>query len=155
MRLRTNQIGWLFVAAQVVLLVLLVLLPTKDHWPSNSGLTLVGNVLFYGGILLIVVASTRLGSALTPTPVPTSGGELRTSGLYGLVRHPIYTGVLSVVIGIAIGSRSLVTLAVGIVTIGFFYVKSHWEEQQLRRRYGNYDHYASQTPRFVPRLGRR
>ncbi len=155
MRLTRHQIGWAFVAAQAILLILLVLLPGKDHWPSPLLIDLLGLLLFYGGLLLVVVASLGLGSSLTPTPVPTSGGRLRTSGLYSLVRHPIYTGVLSLVVGIILRSRNVLVLVIGIATIAFFYRKSEWEEQQLRRRYPDYDSYATRTPRFVPRLSRR
>ncbi len=155
MKLTTNQIGWAFVAGQAILLVLLMVLPGASDWPSPFPLYLLGRILFFGGLLLIVVSSLRLGTSLTPTPVPTSGGQLRTAGPYSLVRHPIYTGVLAVVVGIIIRSRSFVVLAVGAATIAFFYVKSNWEEGQLRRRYPDYDAYASRTPRFVPRLNRK
>ncbi len=155
MKLTTNQIGWTFVAGQAILLVLLMVLPGASDWPSPFPLYLLGRILFFGGLLLIVVASLRLGTSLTPTPVPTSGGQLKTGGLYSLVRHPIYTGVLAVVLGIIIRSRSILVLIVGTATIGFFYVKSNWEEGQLRRRYPDYGIYASTTPRFIPRLGRK
>ncbi len=154
MKLTTNQIGWTFVAGQAILLVLLIVLPGASDWPSPFVLKLLGQAFFFGGLLLIVAASLRLGTSLTPTPVPTSGGQLKTGGLYSLVRHPIYTGVLTMVIGIIIRSRSLLVLVIGVATIGFFYVKSSWEEGQLRRRYADYDAYASRTPRFVPRFGR-
>ena len=154
MKLTINQIGWAFVAGQAILLVLLIVLPGASDWPSPFALYLIGRVFFFGGLLLIVIASMRLGTSLTPTPVPTSGGQLKTAGLYSLVRHPIYTGVLAVVIGIIIRSRSFLVLVVGVVTIGFFYVKSSWEEGQLRRRYPDYGLYASKTPRFIPRLTR-
>lgn len=155
MKLTTNQIGWAFVAGQAILLVLLIVLPGAGDWPSPLPLFLIGRVLFFGGLLLIVAASLRLGTSLTPTPVPISGGQLKTGGLYSLVRHPIYTGVLAVVLGIIIRSRSFVVLVIGAATIGFFYVKSSWEEGQLRRRYPDYGIYASRTPRFIPRLNRK
>jgi len=147
-----RRLGWLFVAAQVVLLVSLVLLPGGSAWPTPGWVEGVGLAISLFGALLAVVASRRLGPALTPTPVPTERGELTTAGLYGLVRHPIYTGVLSIVLGIVVRSGSVLVLAVGAVTLVFFTVKARWEEGQLLARYPTYRSYASTVPRFFPSL---
>lgn len=150
MPLITKQKGWAFVLGQALVLGILIVLPGRSDWPSYAPVRLLGSALFFGGLALVLFAGTRLGSALTPTPVPTSSAQLNTSGLYGLVRHPIYSGVLSIVIGMVLRSRSFVTLAVGITAVAYFYWKSSWEEQQLRDRYPEYDAYARRTPRFVP-----
>lgn len=142
--------GWLFVAGQIVLLVALVLLPGRDDWPTPSWVWMIGQAAVIGGFSVIVVASLRLGSGLTPTPVPNARGQLVTGGLYRFVRHPIYTGVLLIVIGLTIRSGSYITLAVAVVTVVFFDRKAAWEEARLRERYDGYASYAARTPRFVP-----
>jgi protein-S-isoprenylcysteine O-methyltransferase Ste14 len=150
-----SAVGWAWVAGQVVLLVALVLLPGRDDWPTPTWLRLIAQVVFVAGIVVLVVASLRLGRALTPTPVPTASGELQTSGLYRYVRHPIYSGVLLVVIGMTLRSGSVVTLAVAVIAVVFFDRKARWEEARLVERYPDYAPYADRTPRFVPRLRRR
>ena len=142
--------GWAFVAGQAVLLVALVVLPGRDDWPTPSWVRLVGQVLVVAGFVLMIVASLRLGRGLTATPVPNARGQLITGGLYQYVRHPIYSGVLLVVVGLTVRSGSFVTLSVAIVTVVFFDRKARWEEAQLRERYPDYAEYASHTPRFVP-----
>lgn len=142
--------GWAFVAGQVVLLVALVLLPGRDDWPTPSWLWMVGQVLVLAGFVLMIVASLRLGRGLTATPVPNARGQLITGGLYRYVRHPIYTGVLLVVVGLTLRSGSFVTLAVAVVTVVFFDRKARWEEARLRERYPGYADYAAHTRRFVP-----
>ncbi len=144
--------GWLWVAGQAVLLVALVLLPGGDDWTTPGFLKAVATVFFFGGLALIAIAALNLGRALTPTPVPTKAGELKTSGLYGIVRHPIYTGVLAVVVGMTLGSGSFIKLAVAAATFVFFDRKSAWEEGQLRDRYPGYAAYASSTPKLIPGL---
>lgn len=149
-----KRLGWLFVGAQVVLLVALVLLPTGTAWPMPLGLRLVSIGLTAAGLVGIVAASLTLGRALTPTPLPNGRGELRTDGLYRYVRHPIYTGVLAVVVGVTLGSRQWAGLALGVVTVVFFAVKARWEEARLDEMFPGYADYAARTPRFVPfRLG--
>ena len=148
-----SLVGWLWVAGQAVLLGALVLWPGSDAWPRPTGLLAVAGVLFFAGLVLIAVSAFGLGSALTPTPVPTSGGRLTTSGLYRLVRHPIYTGVLATVAGITLRSGNWVHVAIAIATYLFFDRKAAWEEQQLREAYPDYDDYAARTPKFIPGTG--
>jgi protein-S-isoprenylcysteine O-methyltransferase Ste14 len=143
--------GWVYVALQGVLLGALILLPGRDDWATPSWLRGAGYGFILAGLAVIAIASLRLGPALTPTPVPTSRGVLATTGLYRWVRHPIYTGVLTIVAGLTVRSGSLVHLAVAVTTVVFFTVKAKWEEARLAERYVDYDDYAARTPRFVPR----
>lgn len=142
--------GWAFVAGQVALLVALVVLPGGDDWSTGPAVWSIGQVLVIVGFAVIVIASLRLGTGLTPTPVPSGRGHLVTAGLYRYVRHPIYTGVLLIVAGLTVRSGSLVIVAVAVVTVAFFDRKARWEESQLRERYDGYADYAAHTPRFVP-----
>lgn len=144
-----DRTGWVFVAVQVVLLVALVLVPSGTAWPMPTWLSVVRLVLVVAGLAVVVVAALNLGRSLTPTPVPNEGG-LRTDGLYRYVRHPIYTGVLLVVVGLTVGTRQWWGLALGLVTVAFFTVKARWEEARLAEAYPGYAAYAAATPRFVP-----
>ena len=144
--------GWLFVAVQAALLGGLIVMPSADHVPTPGWLRTSMTILFWGGVAVAVVAGVLLGRFLTATPVPTAGAELRTSGPYRFVRHPIYTGVVMIVIALAVRSGNALGLALGCVTIGFFHVKATWEEQRLAERFGDYPAYAARTPRFLPRL---
>jgi protein-S-isoprenylcysteine O-methyltransferase Ste14 len=150
-----TRTGWLFVAVQVVLLGALVLVPRGSAWSTPAWLRGVSVGLVVLGLGVAVVSGLALGRALTPTPVPNGRGRLRTDGLYGLVRHPIYTGVLTVVVGLTLGSGSWAGLALGLVTVGFFGVKARWEEARLAEAFPDYGAYAAGTPRFVPRSRRR
>jgi protein-S-isoprenylcysteine O-methyltransferase Ste14 len=142
--------GWIFVAAQGVLLVALVLVPHRDDWPTPTWLQVIAIVLGVGGLAIGIGAGLRLGSALTPTPMPSAAGRLTTDGLYRYVRHPIYSGVLLVVVGLVLRSGSTVGLGVGVALVIFFSVKARWEENRLADRYPDYERYAARTPRFVP-----
>ncbi len=143
-------IGWLWVAGQALLLGALVVVPGGDAWPKPTALVTVALVLVVAGLALVAVAALRLGTALTPTPVPNRTGMLTTGGLYRYVRHPIYTGVLAAVAGVTLRSGSWIHVGVAAVTVVFFDRKAAWEEAQLRRHYPGYDDYAARTPKFVP-----
>ncbi len=147
--------GWIFVGAQGVLLVALLLVPRQDHWPTPTWVEVVSVVLGVAGLAVAVSAALRLGSALTPTPVPSATGHLTTDGLYRYVRHPIYSGVLVVTAGLVLRSGSVVGVGVGIALVVFFGFKARWEEKRLIRRYPEYAAYAARTTRFVPSPWRR
>jgi protein-S-isoprenylcysteine O-methyltransferase Ste14 len=145
-----RTIGWLLVAAQAVLILALVLLPSGDAWPTPAWLEVSGLVIGGVGAVWAIIAALRLGERLTPTPVPRDGGQLRTNGPYAHVRHPIYTGVLLIVVGIILRSGSALVLALGLATIAFFHAKARFEEGLLVERFPEYRAYAERTPRFVP-----
>lgn len=145
--------GWTFVAAQFVLLLVLAIRSGRpgDDWATPASVRALAALCTLGGLVVIVVAALQLGRSLTATPVPNRGNELSTRGLYGVVRHPIYSGVLLVVIGLAIRSANWLTLAVAVVTVAFFHGKARWEERRLAERHPEYGAYCERVPRFVPR----
>ena len=145
-----RSIGWLFVAVQAVLLLTLLVLPGRDDFEVPTWLRTAANVVFFAGLAVMLAAAVSLGRALTATPVPNSSGELRTGGLYRFARHPIYSGVILVVMAIATRSGSWPTVAVVGLTLGFFVTKTRWEEQRLRERFPDYADYATRTGRFFP-----
>jgi len=143
--------GWFFVVVQVVLLVAIVLVPHGDDWSTPPWLLAAASVLTLGGMVVIVVSALRLGRALTATPVPRAAAELQTTGAYRWVRHPVYAGLLAVVIGVAARSGNVIAAALAVALVAFFHRKAAWEEERLRQQYPAYDAYAAVTPRFVPR----
>ncbi len=106
--------------------------------------------MFLGGLAFFAIATLNLGASFTPTPVPVSSGRLKTTGLYSLMRHPIYTGVFITISGVAVASGSMTQVIMTLATFVFFDRKAAWEEQQLRETYSGYADYASRTAKFFP-----
>lgn len=145
--------GWALVAVQVALFVALAVTSAQGRtdWPSPPLVRGLAAVCTLGGLVVVAIASLQLGRALTATPVPNGRGALRTGGLYGVVRHPIYSGVLLVVVGLAVRSASWISALLAAITIVFFHAKARWEEARLAEEFDGYAAYAAATPRFVPR----
>jgi protein-S-isoprenylcysteine O-methyltransferase Ste14 len=78
---------------------------------------------------------------------------LITTGPYALVRHPIYTGILTAFLGTAI-ALSQVPGAIGFVLMFVaFWAKLRMEEKWMRSQFGEtYATYAHQTAALVPYL---
>lgn len=145
-----RHVGWVFVGVQVALLTSLVVMRGGDDFDPPQWLDLAAATAVLAGAGLAVAAALGLGRSLTPTPVPSGAGTLHTGGLYRLARHPIYTGVIVIVVALAASSGSVVAVAVGAATVAFFHVKARWEERRLVARYPGYAEYAARTPRFLP-----
>lgn len=76
-------------------------------------------------------------------------GKLVTTGLYGYMRHPMYTFVILVMAASPVMTTNLVysILIFGI----YFWVGSIFEERNLVKRFGDdYRAYQKKVPRFIP-----
>ncbi len=147
---RDTAIAWLFVIAQFALLVVIVMLPPGDAWPVPGWLDRAALAIEVIGAGVLAIAMVNLGRSHTPLPTPIEHGQLKTNGLYRWVRHPIYSGIIALAVGLSIRSASVAVAAASLGLIVEFMAKARWEETHLRRRYPAYGDYAARTPRFVP-----
>lgn len=140
------------VVGQFALLALVVFLPGRRDWPVAGAvhwITVGAEVL---GLFIMAVAATSLGRGLTALPLPNDKAQLRTGGLYRVVRHPIYSGLLLFAVADAGASGSVVRGGACLLLCALLTVKSSWEERRLAERFAEYQEYASRTPRFLPML---
>ena len=147
---RDTAIAWGFVVVQAALIVAIAVLPGGDDWVAPGWLAGAGRGAQVVGLAFLGLGLLGLGRSLTALPTPVDHGELRTGGVYRLVRHPIYTGILALGAGATVRSGSA-TMAVAVAALaGWFWLKARWEEGHLHARYPGYADYAARTPRFVP-----
>jgi protein-S-isoprenylcysteine O-methyltransferase Ste14 len=77
--------------------------------------------------------------------------KLVTTGVYDIVRHPQYLGILSVATVWALAWPTLITLLMWPVLVYAYYRLSRSEEKEMRRLYGRqYDEYAKRVPMLLP-----
>ncbi len=145
--------GHLLVGLQAVCLAVVFLWPGSPQWDVPAAVGALGVSLLVVALLLGLAGATRLGRFLRIHPAPPERAALRTDGVYGLVRHPIYAAVLLAATGEVLRSGQLVPL-LGLLGLSVvLHVKAGYEEDLLRERFGQaYDTYASRVPRLVPGL---
>ncbi|QFP78012.1 isoprenylcysteine carboxylmethyltransferase family protein [Deinococcus sp. AJ005] len=144
-----RQRGGDLVAAQFVLLALVALSGRQRSEvgvvQKTAGLALMG----LGGA--VVMGSGRtLGRNLSPLPEPLDTSELVTTGLYAHVRHPIYSGLLTLGLGWGVLRGSPGALGWTAALAPLFHFKSAREEKALLVRFPDYAAYRKRTKRFVP-----
>ncbi len=147
-----NQKGSIFVAAQFILIALLVLIPVDQS--SELANLLAGVFLLAPGLIILLVSIRTLGRSLQANPVPAKRSELVTTGIYSSIRHPIYTGLLLATLATVVQSLSGLKFAIWLALLVLLVLKSRFEEQLLERRYEAYAEYKKQTGRFLPRIGK-
>ncbi|MBI3144669.1 MAG: isoprenylcysteine carboxylmethyltransferase family protein [Pseudogulbenkiania sp.] len=106
---------------------------------------LLGSVFIVFGLALLIIGWIQVYSA-------GRHGILATQGLYGVVRHPQYAGIMLAVFGQIIHWPTVITLALFPVIV-FVYVRlARSEEVQLIARFGDaYVVYRRRLPMFLPR----
>lgn len=83
-------------------------------------------------------------------PEPKSHAELITTGPYRLVRHPMYSALIVMMLGVAAYNGHLLNGLGFMLVIAAVTGKAVREERFLRSRFPDYDQYAGGTPRFIP-----
>lgn len=135
----------LLVGGQFVMFIAAALALAGDGMLPEGEVTalgVVGAVLAMGGLILAFVSSRRLGPSVTPSPVPRKGAKMVMSGPYRFARHPIYGGIFLVLFGTALFLDSVYGVVAAGVAFVFFWLKSIYEERQLRMRFSRYKRYT-------------
>ena len=105
------------------------------------------------GLLFAVWARGYLGSNWSRSVTIKQGHELITTGPYAAVRHPIYTGILTGFLGMAIAISQVRGFIVCVLIFLALWLKLRMEEQWMRSQFGDtYATYAHQTAALVPYL---
>jgi protein-S-isoprenylcysteine O-methyltransferase Ste14 len=141
--------GWLLVAAQFVLIGLNVVIPGD---PDASHSPALGTALFWIGIAALLWAFATLGKSLTAHPEPLQAAKLKVTGMYRIVRHPIYVALLTILLGSGIHAPSALRWLMFLMLAGLLFYKARWEESLLRAKYPDYAEYPQLVPMFVPGL---
>ena len=119
-----------------------------------SGVTATSVVFFAVGVILAVQGASTLGPAMTTSPIPRDDSPLATNGVYAIVRNPIYTGLMSGGIGLALIGSSFLHVLTWLALWGVLAAKARWEERMLVDEHPAYSEYAARVGRFLPGIGR-
>src|SRR5882672_10536132 len=107
-----------------------------------------------GSVWLITSAVKTLGKEWSVTARLVEGHKLATTGPYAYVRHPIYTGMLGMLVatGLAISHWIALLAALVVFFIGTI-IRLRSEDGLLREAFGKqYENYAQRVPAIVPGL---
>ena len=138
-------VGW-FVFIPIDIFHLKLLAPPQYSISILGG---AASLLGYG----IMLTALYQNEFATPVVRDQSdrGHELRDTGLYGLVRHPFYTGFILFCLGMALWLQSYAALIAGLLPITALIGRIYAEEKILQETLPGYKEYMSRTRyRIIP-----
>jgi protein-S-isoprenylcysteine O-methyltransferase Ste14 len=152
---RANR--WVLIAVGVIGL-LSAFLPAytdrKELWTlDGDSIRWVGVALFIAGGALRMWPVFVLGHRFSGLVAIQPGHRLVTRGVYGVIRHPSYLGLLINALGWALAFRSGVGVLLTALLVLALLARIRAEETLLRSQFGSeYDAYCARTSRLIPGL---
>ncbi|WP_006243082.1 methyltransferase family protein [Mycolicibacterium tusciae] len=150
----TRTVQRLITVGIVLSVVAVGVVSALDHrfgWSTPpTAVVVIGNVLVFAGLLLAEVVIIQNNYAAATITVEADQPVVST-GLYGLVRHPMYVGALTMMVGMPLALASfwgLLTLIPGALV---FVARITDEEKALRHELDGYEEYTEKVHyRLVP-----
>jgi protein-S-isoprenylcysteine O-methyltransferase Ste14 len=146
----------------IVWIILIALVGTRGRWlPDANGVSLwhptsslavVAAVVTAAGLSIALWARAALGGNWSGAIVLKEQHELIDRGPYAFVRHPIYTGVLLMVLGTAMFWGTTTGMIIFVMIVTGLIVKAHLEERLLTRHFPEvYSRYRARVrARLIP-----
>ena len=152
---RTRSLGsslWLLAVIGAWLVVRRVLGVEALAWHTEpEAMRLLGAALLVLATGFTVWARVALGTMWSSSPVAKEGHVLRTDGPYGVTRHPIYTGILGMLLATVIALGFGAWVYVVALVIAFFELRIRAEEQLMKEAFpGAYEEYRRRVPQLIP-----
>jgi protein-S-isoprenylcysteine O-methyltransferase Ste14 len=112
---------------------------------------IVGLVFIGIGLAVALVAVGTLRTSYSSTLIIREDHRLVRTGIYRLVRHPVYSGTILALLGLPLCLSSLFGTALMVVVIPLFLNRIRIEERLLIEEFGaQYEEYMEATEKLVP-----
>ena len=130
---------------------------TNIEYLSQSTISIINYIaisLSFLGLLIrsIAIATTPKGTSGRNTKEGQVAESLNTTGIYSMVRHPLYLGNYFMWIGIVVFSYNWAFTSIVTLAFWLYYERIMFaEERFLERKFGDaYMNWANKTPSFIP-----
>lgn len=139
------------IVAAVVAVLVVSALDHRFGWsPVPTALVVAGDVLVAAGLIAaqwVVIENPSAAATITVE----AGQPVVTTGMYGVVRHPMYAGSLVMMLGTPLALGSYWGLLVVLAALPLLAARILDEESMLRRQLAGYPEYMNQVRyRLVP-----
>lgn len=130
-------------------ILLAILLSTPFLRIKLFVMLIIGMILLVIGFVIVITSGVQLGISLTPVVAPKKNAKLVTAGIYSIVRHPMYLGVITLAIGWSLFWGSILSLLFSLILIVFLHFKIKEEEILLSKKYPEYNNYKSRVNKKI------
>ncbi|MCX6275843.1 MAG: isoprenylcysteine carboxylmethyltransferase family protein [Bacteroidetes bacterium] len=155
--------NWLFKRRGFIPVVLFVMAVPAVYFTDYSAITgSLARSINYLAVILSVAGFAVRAYTIGTTPRGTSGRntdkqvaeQLNTSGIYSMVRHPLYLGNYLMWIGIVLFTKNFSFTIIVSLLYWIYYERIMFaEERFLEKKFGNvYLEWSKKVPAFIPRI---
>ena len=148
----SQLILWIVIVASITLCEWLRRVLPPDFRAGGQWLKPASVILLAVGLAVRCVAISTLGRAFSANVAIRESQKINQAGLYGIVRHPSYLGMLLVFLAVGLHSRNGLCMALAVVppTAALLY-RIHVEEAALEEAFGEeYRAYCRESKRLLP-----
>jgi protein-S-isoprenylcysteine O-methyltransferase Ste14 len=145
--------GWIYAVIQFLLIAAMLyacLAEANFILPAVYLQNGIGILIALLGLIMFILSFISFGQVVTPNPVPLEKYTLKTSGMYKHIRHPIYSSVLIMWLGVVIYFSSVSALLLWFIGVVFITFKIRFEESLLRQKFSDYNSYSEKTKKLIP-----
>jgi protein-S-isoprenylcysteine O-methyltransferase Ste14 len=148
----TLAILWIVIFASVTACECIGDRSTPSMFAGAHWLKPLSDALMIAGLAVRWTAILTLGKAFSSNVAIQQSQSIQRSGLYRIIRHPSYLGLLIIFFAIGVHSRNWLALAVVMLpTTAALLYRIHVEETALRDAFGSeYAEYSKSTKRLIP-----
>ena len=144
-----------YLAFNAVAAILLIGSERIIHWnrvvlPHTVITGILADSLMLAGLLVAIWARVTLGGNWSARVTLKEDHELIERGPYRLIRHPIYSGLLLMILGTAVLAGQMGGFIALVICFCGFWVKLHQEEALLAKHLPGYSKYLRRTKALVP-----
>ncbi len=101
----------------------------------------ISNFLIILALIFIILSAKDLGKSLSPMPRPKENCKLIRSGIYRILRHPMYYSLLVISFSLFAKSFTIYNLILSILLTFTISIKIKIEEEYLIRKFNSYSLY--------------
>lgn len=102
------------------------------------------------GLVLVVIGASTLAMFYTSARWRAAKTGFQRRGIYRYVRHPMYTGVMTVALGFVVAGPTVLGGIAFSVLVASTYARALVEERMLAEKQPEYIEYRERTKRFIP-----
>jgi len=120
---------------------------------SLSWFNVIGVISFVLGLIIYLKARTTLGRYFSEKLRLIQKHELVTNGIYGYVRHPIYTSGTLLLLGFTLMLNSFLGFLIMLLYVPLILIRIPFEEKMMKEAFGQqYIDYVKRTKKLIPLL---
>jgi protein-S-isoprenylcysteine O-methyltransferase Ste14 len=144
---------WLFAVFFILVLVLhrwFGVHSGRILWPQTMTTDVLADLATLFGLILAIQSRRALGRSWSSEVVIQERHELIEQGPYAYIRHPMYSGLLLMLLGVALYYGRKIWMVVFVSCSFGLYFKSRMEERLLAKAFPAYSQYKRRTKALIP-----